>query len=99
MRKILFRPYFDQQCTWFLEPQLEQRIGIKTQQSISGFDHKESEAKIVLVFNAGQDLPANTGRKYVVQGHYKRIASIVQQFSTLQPEQHINLIAHELSVH
>ena len=41
----------------------------------------------------------NSGRKGLVRGHYERIAGIVKQFSTLPPEQYINLIAHELSVH
>ena len=67
---------------------------------ISGFVDKESETKRILVSNAaGQDLHTNTGRKSLVRGHYERIAGIVQQILTLPPEQYINLIAHELSVH
>ena len=67
---------------------------------ISGFVHKESETKRILVSNAaGQDLNTNTGRKSLVRGHYERIARIVQQFSALPPKEYINIIAHELSVH
>ena len=67
---------------------------------ISGFVQKELDTERSLISNAaGQDHHTNSGRKGLVRGHYERIAGIVKQFSTLPPEQYINLIAHELSVH
>ena len=86
MRKILFRPYFVNNAFESWNRNWNKEMASKPNRGISGFVHKESETKRILVSNAaGQDIPKNAGWKNLVQGHvYKGIAGIVQQFSTLQ---------------